>query len=136
MDRSGSISDVLKVSQELRTIRESIEQIDGQLQSLQTQVAYSTVNLRLEAAIATTPPQPSLGDRLQEAWSQSTHALVNISVNLLGILVWVLVFLPYLIAIGLGILFSKRMLQRSWHQASPLEAQRSSSGSDSDSRES
>ncbi|NJM66978.1 MAG: DUF4349 domain-containing protein [Acaryochloris sp. RU_4_1] len=77
MDRSGSIADVLKVSQELRTIRESIEQIEGQRQSLQTQVAYSTVNLTLEAAIATTPPQLSLGDQLQEAWSQSTHALVN-----------------------------------------------------------
>jgi len=112
MDRSGSVADVLKVTQELKTIRQEIEQIDAQLQRLQAQIAYSTVDLSLEAAIATTPPQASLGDRLQEAWSQSTHAVINITFNLLGILVWLLVFLPYLIAVGLVIFVAKRLLQR------------------------
>ena len=117
MDRSGSVADVLKVTQELKTIRQEIEQIDAQLKRLQAQVAYSTVNLSLEAAIATTPPQASLGERLQEAWSQSTHAVVNITLNLLGILIWLLVFLPYLIAVGVVVLLAKRFLQRSTHPA-------------------
>lgn len=112
MDRSGSVADVLKVTQELKTIRQEIEQIDAQLQRLQAQVAYSTVKLSLEAAIATTPPPISLGDRLQEAWFQSTHAVLNITFNLLGILVWLLVFLPYLIAVGVIIFVAKRLLQR------------------------
>ncbi|WP_299411580.1 DUF4349 domain-containing protein [Acaryochloris sp. IP29b_bin.148] len=131
MDRSGSVADVLKVTQELKTIRQEIEQIDAQLKRLQNQVAYSTVNLRLEAAIATTPPQDSLGDRLQEAWSQSTHAVINITFNLLGILVWLLVFLPYLLAIGLGIFLTKRLIQRRIH---PANAQHSASEVDADGR--
>lgn len=108
MDRSGSVADVLKVSQELKTIRQEIEQINAQLKRLQAQVAYSTVNLSIEAAIATTPPQASVGERLQEAWSQSTHAVVNITLSLLGLLVWVLVFLPYLIGVGLIAFLAKR----------------------------
>lgn len=112
MDRSGSVADVLKVSQELKTIRQQIEQIDAQVKRLQAQVAFSTVNLSLESAIATTPPQPSLGDRVQEAWSQSTHAVVNLTFGLLGILVWFVVFLPYLIGIGLAGFFAKRFLHK------------------------
>ena len=46
MERSGSVGDVLKVSQELSNIRNAIEQIDAQLQQLQTQVAYATISLR------------------------------------------------------------------------------------------
>ncbi len=112
MDRSGSVADVLKVSQELKTIRQQIEQIDAQVKRLQAQVAYSTVNLSLESAIATTPPQSSLGERIQEAWSQSTHAVVNLTFGILGILVWVVVFLPYIIGLVLVQFVIKRFLQR------------------------
>ncbi|UJB68055.1 DUF4349 domain-containing protein [Acaryochloris sp. 'Moss Beach'] len=112
MDRSGSVADVLKVSQELKTIRQQIEQIDAQVKRLQAQVAFSTVNLSLESAIATTPPQSSLGDRLQEAWSQSTHAVVNLTFGLLGILVWFVVFLPYIIGLVLVQFVVRRLMQR------------------------
>ncbi len=50
MERSGSVSDVLKVAQELSDVRQSIEQINAQLKSLQNQVAYSTITLKLEAS--------------------------------------------------------------------------------------
>ncbi|ABW28777.1 DUF4349 domain-containing protein [Acaryochloris marina] len=112
MDRSGSVADVLKVSQELKTIRQQIEQIDAQVKRLQAQVAYSTVNLSLESAIATTPPQASLGERLQEAWSQSTHAVVNLTFGILGFLVWVVVFLPYILGLVLVQFVVKRLIQR------------------------
>lgn len=110
MDRSGKVADVLKVSQELKVIRQEIEQIDAQLKRIQSQVAYSTVNLSLESAIATQPPQDSLGDRIQEAWAQSTHAVLSITFSLLSILVWMLVFLPYLLALGVVGWVSKRFL--------------------------
>jgi len=47
MERSGEIGDVLKVAQELQNIRENIERITAQLQSLKTRVAFSTINLYL-----------------------------------------------------------------------------------------
>ena len=112
MERSGSIADVLKVSQELANIRASIEQIDAQLQQLQTQVAFSKISLTLEATIATTSPQRSLGERLQEAFSQSTHAVGELTVGLLALSVWLLAFSPYIIGLCLFGLVGKRFLCR------------------------
>lgn len=125
MDRSGSVADVLKVSQELKTIRQQIEQIAAQVKRLQAQVAYSTVNLSLESAIATTPPQASLGEHLQEAWSQSTHAVVNLTFGILGFLVWVVVFLPYILGLVLVQFVVKRLMQR-WSNRTETAANKES----------
>ncbi|MGB8700197.1 MAG: DUF4349 domain-containing protein, partial [Thermosynechococcaceae cyanobacterium] len=95
MDRAGSISDVLKVSQELNQIRNEIEQIQGQVQHLKQQVAYSTLTLTLTEAIAQNQQPISLGDRLQETWSQSTHALGETTTGILRMGLWLLVFSPY-----------------------------------------
>jgi ACT domain-containing protein len=113
MDRSGSIGDVLKVSQELSQIRASIEQIEAQFKQLQTQVAYSTINLRIEADTAATPPQRALGIRLQESWSQSTRALGELTTGLLTLGVWVITFSPYWGGLLLLGLLSRRILCRS-----------------------
>jgi peptidoglycan hydrolase CwlO-like protein len=56
MARAGSVRDVLSFAQELSNVRETIEQIDAQLKTLQNQVAYSTITLNLEAAVSSTIP--------------------------------------------------------------------------------
>lgn len=100
MDRSGSISDVLKASQELSNIRESIERIDAQLKSLRNQVAYSTINLNLEAAVsATQTPEPSLGLRVQESWGKATHSVSEFTLSLFALSLWLLAYSPYLLLI-------------------------------------
>lgn len=104
MERSGSVADVLKVSQELGQIRSQIEQIQAQVQNLKGQVAYSTINLTLRAAIAQNQPAEPLGDRLKETWSQSTHAVGETTTNLLRLTLWLLVFSPYLLG-GVGLIW-------------------------------
>ncbi|MCG6137861.1 MAG: DUF4349 domain-containing protein [Nostoc sp. LLA-1] len=103
MDRAGSIRDVLSVSQELSNVRQSIEQIDAQLKSLQNQVAYSTITLNLEAAVSTTSPQPALGSQIQETWNQSTNALGLLTVSLLKLGIWFLVYSPLWLILAAGI---------------------------------
>ena len=101
MERSGSVADVLKASQELSNIRESIEQIDAQLKSLRNQVAYSTISLTLEAAVsAQQDPEPSLGLRVQETWGKATHSVGEVTLGLFALSIWLLAFSPYLIVIG------------------------------------
>jgi outer membrane murein-binding lipoprotein Lpp len=97
MDRSGSISDVLKVSQELSNTRALIEQLSAQLSSLQNQVSYARISLTLEEAIAATPPQRSLSLRIQETWEQATNSLSQQTANLLFLAIWLLVYSPYLL---------------------------------------
>jgi Domain of unknown function (DUF4349) len=107
MARSGSVGDVLKVSQELSRIRNEIEQIQGQVQHLRQQVAYSRINLKLEEAIAQNQQGIPVGERLQETWSQSTHAMGKTTTNLLRLGIWLLVFSPYLLG-GAALIFIGR----------------------------
>ena len=119
MERSGSVADVLKVSQELGQIRSQVEQIQAQVQNLKGQVAYSSINLTLRAAIAQNQQGEPLGDRLKETWSQSTHAVGETTTNLLRFAVWLLVFSPYLLG-GAGLVWLVRKgLVRSKQPSTP-----------------
>ena len=104
MERSGSVGDVLKAAQELSNIRESIERIDAELKSLRNQVAYSTINLTLEAAVsAQQDPEPSLGLRMQETWGQATHSVGELTLGLFGLGIWMLAYSPYFLLIGAAV---------------------------------
>ncbi|MEG4859641.1 DUF4349 domain-containing protein [Microcoleus sp. K1-B6] len=104
MERSGSVGDVLKASQELSKIRESIERIDAQLKSLRNQVAYSTISLTLEAAVSAQQTQePSLGLRAQETWGKATHSVGELTLGLFGLGIWLLAYSPYLLLIAAAV---------------------------------
>lgn len=104
MERSGSVGDVLKASQELSNIRESIERIDAGLKSLRNQVAYSTIDLTLESAVsAQQTAEPSLGLRMQETWGKATHSVSELTLGLLSLMIWLLAYTPYFIVIGAAV---------------------------------
>lgn len=100
MNRSGSVGDVLKVAQELSNIRQSIEQIDAQLQSLTNRVAYSTITLHLEAAVSTTTPQQPLGLQIQDTWNNATHSVSELTTGFIRLAIWLVAYSPYLLLLG------------------------------------
>ncbi|WP_039726297.1 DUF4349 domain-containing protein [Leptolyngbya iicbica] len=117
MERSGSIAEVLEVSRELSTVREAIERNDAQLQSLQNQVAYSTINLTLMSDQAVAPPSSPIGETLSQTWETASGAMQTMSVGLLQVLLWLLAFSPYI-----GILVLSGWLgRRTWQQRRSLQ---------------
>ncbi|TAG74420.1 MAG: DUF4349 domain-containing protein [Oscillatoriales cyanobacterium] len=79
MERSGSVGDVLKASQQF----------------------YSTISLTLEAAVsAQQEPEPSLGLRVQETWGQATHSVSELTLGLFSLSIWLLAYSPYFLVIG------------------------------------
>ncbi|GAX39444.1 hypothetical protein NIES4075_04000 [Tolypothrix sp. NIES-4075] len=100
MDRAGSVRDVLSVAQELSQVRQSIEQIDAQLKNLTNQVAYSTITLKLEAAVSSNGTQRALGSQLQESWNKSTNSFGDFTVGLLKLGIWLMVYSPYFLALA------------------------------------
>ncbi|MBH8566046.1 DUF4349 domain-containing protein [Nostoc sp. CENA67] len=100
MDRAGSVKDILSVAQQLSNVRESIEQIDGQLKNLQNQVAYSTITLNLEAAVSSSSPQRALGSQIQETWNNSTSSVGAFTVALLKLGIWLIAYTPYLLILA------------------------------------
>ncbi|MEL6221024.1 MAG: DUF4349 domain-containing protein [Cyanobacteria bacterium J06627_8] len=106
MERSGEIGDVLQVAQELRNIRQSIEQIDGQLASLRNQVRYSTISLTLRAEAASIPSQTTVVTQLGDSWQQATRSVGSFTVGLMQLGIWLLVYSPYwlvIAAMGYGV---------------------------------
>ena len=116
MQRSGSVGDVLKVTQELSKVRQSIEQIDAHLKNLTNQVAYSTITLHLEAAVSSTTPQQPLAIRIQDTWNNATHSVGELSTNLVRLAIWLLAYSPYLVLIGGAAWFAYTRLKK---RASP-----------------
>jgi myosin heavy subunit len=113
LKQTGSVGDVLKVTQELSRIREAIEQIDAQLTNLKNQVAYSTIQVNLSSAIATIPPQSDLSTQIQNTWNSATNSLVGVSISLLKLAIWLLVYCPYwLIPLAIYLFLRRRHRQR------------------------
>jgi Domain of unknown function (DUF4349) len=101
MDRSGSVRDILAVSKELSVIREQIEKLDASVKNLRQQVAYSTINLKIEETQSASPTSDAFGVQVGETWKNSTHAAGSLGTNLALGLLWLLPFTPF-IAIGAG----------------------------------
>lgn len=122
MERSGEIQDVLNVARELSNVRESIERIAAQQKALQQQVAYSSIDLTLEGAIATVPAQRPLGETLGGTWRTATQSMGDLSVGLLKLLLWLIAYSPYIaviLLVGFGILRLRR--RRSVGSTEPTE---------------
>jgi len=103
--RTGELSDVLAVEQELARVREQIESMEAQLKNLQGRVTYATLRVELreeyKAELAMTPP--SIGGRLRnavvEGYRNAVDSLVGLVLFLLNVgpflLLWALIlFLP------------------------------------------
>ena len=113
MERSGSIGDVLKVSQEVSRTREQIEQISAQLSNLKNQVAYSTITLQLVEATTTNRVGQPLGLQFGETWNQATSSVSELTVSLLKLGLWLIAYTPYLlIIVGVGVLLYRRKHRR------------------------
>ncbi|HEY9685420.1 MAG TPA: DUF4349 domain-containing protein [Coleofasciculaceae cyanobacterium] len=96
MNRAGKIPEVLEVSRELARVRGEIEQAQGNLNFMRSQVAYSTVNISLSENMITPAVNAKPGivtvisNTVQEAWS----ALYGFILGLISLAIWLLFFLP------------------------------------------
>ncbi|HEY9817343.1 MAG TPA: DUF4349 domain-containing protein [Candidatus Obscuribacterales bacterium] len=109
MERSGDMNDVLTVARELDTIRASIEQIDAQLSALRNQVSYSTIRLTLQTEGAIASGDPSAGTQISRTWQQAKVAVGKLTVDLVQLIIWLLVFSPYWLS-GVGMVFAVKYL--------------------------
>jgi len=100
MGRSGGVSDVLKVAQELSNVRNQVEQITAQLTALQNQVAYSSVQLNLVEVTASVRSQPAVGAQINNTWESATHSFGKFTVDLLQLGIWLMVYSPYWLVLG------------------------------------
>jgi anti-sigma factor RsiW len=110
LDRSGKIPDVLDVTQQIAQVREQIEQLDAQLQSMQHRVSYSTISVAIEDEKAVASAEPSFGTQLSDAWTSATRSVRNVSLKLASVVLLLVAFAPYWLAITvIALLIANRL---------------------------
>ena len=96
MDRSGTVEQVLNVENQLSDVRGQIEQLEADIKSMRQRVAYSTITAELDAEPATVQVQPSAGAQLVNQWNDAVAHLGRLSLSIVAIVMWLVVFAPYI----------------------------------------
>ncbi|AYA36635.1 DUF4349 domain-containing protein [Hymenobacter oligotrophus] len=84
LSQAKKISEVLEIEQKLGEVREDIEATDSRLKTLNDEVAYSTIFLKLYQPLALpTPEAPvlSFGSRMAEAFYGGWHLVTNLVIG-------------------------------------------------------
>lgn len=112
-ERGRKVEDVMAVYRELTEIRGQIEQIQGQLQSIDRLAALSTVHLRLRPDAAAAPIVRGDEWRPWDVVRASARALVKVLQFLVNaLIIAVIVVLPILLPLWLLLRFLKRRSKR------------------------
>ena len=113
MDKATKIPDVLAVQEQLTTVRQQIEELSAQKQTLENQAALSTLTMNL------TPPPAVAVTQVREGWDpgrevdQAAAALVGLGQGIAGAAIWLLiVWLPILLVVGIVALIGLIVFRR------------------------
>jgi anti-sigma factor RsiW len=112
LDRAGKIPDVLEVTQQIASVREQIEQLDGQLQSLQHRVAYSTISVDVQDEKPIAAVEPSTATQLNDAWQAALRNVRNFSIALASNVLVFVAYAPYWLPVTLVVFFIGYRLSR------------------------
>lgn len=113
--RTGKISDVLKVEEEIARVRGEIESMEAEQKALEHRVDFATVDLQLteEYKAQLNPPAPSVWTRINNAFVAGYH---NLTDTVLGILLFFFengpVLILWLAVLGIPTLFAWRRYRR------------------------
>jgi hypothetical protein len=123
MDRATKIPDVLAVQEQLTGVRQQIEELTAQKQTLENRAALATLTVNF------TPPPAVAVNQVREGWDparevdQAAAALVGLGQGLAGSGIWLLiVWLPILVVIGLLALIALAVVRRVRRAALPPTA--------------
>ena len=104
-NRTGKISDVLAVEQEIARVRGEIEQMEAERSNLENRVEFASVDLNLseEYKAQLETPAPSISTRLHNAVVSGLRSALETVVSIAlfsaevgpSLLIWMVVFLPF-----------------------------------------
>ena len=123
MEKATKIPDVLAVQEQLTGVRQQIEELTAQKQTLENQAALATLTVNF------TPPPAVAVTQVREGWDparevdQAAAALVGLGQGLASAGIWLLVvWLPILLVVGLLALIAIVVVRRFRRAALPPTA--------------
>ena len=95
-NRTGKVSDILEVEQEIARVRGEIEQMDSELKNLNHRVDFATINLTIheEYKAKVSGSTPAIGIRLHNATVAGFQSAAS---SALGMILWLIEIMPSLL---------------------------------------
>jgi hypothetical protein len=127
LQKSASLEELLRLESELQRVRSQIESMQGQLNVLNSQIAFSTINVSLVQPAPEKKPEPlveqkTLGKRIADAWDASVVLMQDIFTGLTVLLVSLALPLGTLgVLVGLVVFVVRRFSRRSRPASPPGE---------------
>jgi hypothetical protein len=125
--RTGKVSEVLEVEEQIANTRGEIERMEAEQKGLEKRISYGTVQLKLneeyKAALNFAPP--STLTSLRNAAADGYHTLVE---SLLGLILWLESYAPVLVFWGFLLFWPARRLWRRIRAGAQPAAQAPSTG--------
>jgi hypothetical protein len=86
LKKATTVQDILDVTSYLQSVREEIESMQGQLNLMQDQVSYSTINLTFYQTIegGTAPDEPGFFSRIATSFERGWNGLLDLLVGFVG----------------------------------------------------
>ncbi len=114
--RTGKLSDVLEVEEQIDAVRERIEQMDAEKKTLANQVSFATVTLKIredyKARVQMVPPSTS--SRIRNAAVEGYESMVN---GLISIVMFLASWIPTLLLWSIILFFPVRGIWRKIRRA-------------------
>jgi len=116
MSQAQNLSDTLTIQDKLTDVEGQIEQIEGQINELNSQTAYSTVTVNL--ASTASPPAPPPPAAPTKPWNPGQifatagSAMIAVLQVVADILIWVAVFAVFWLPVVVGLYLRRRLKQR------------------------
>jgi len=110
MQHAGKIPDLLAVEQEVSRVRGEIETISGRMQYLENRVALSTIEVQLDGPHFKPAPAPPTGPvwEARAVVRQAYASLRDTGRGLATFAIWLGMYLPVWLPIGLGVMWVVR----------------------------
>ena len=99
MDRSGNVSQVMDAENQLSQVREQIETLESQLKDMHGRIAYATIDVDMQEEVKAVSVTPTASSQLVSAWHDAIASLGAVTVSLIAMALWLVVFIPYLLAV-------------------------------------
>lgn len=112
MDRSGSVSQIMRAENRLSDVREQIETLEAEVKSMRTRVVYSTIDVEFVPQVQKVVPDRTVGARLRTNANRAWKSLTDVTIALLSAIIWAAVFLPYALAAVGSIAVLRLILRR------------------------
>ena len=111
--KAESLEDLLAIEQQRSEVQYQIESYTGQMNVLQDQISYSTVEVYLDEVTELTPQSPSFVSRVGSAFRGSWNGFVNVVQELVIGLIYLLPFLVVAaVVIVLVVLLARRAARK------------------------